>query len=192
MACGSKELAEELRDLRDYAGEKRKWRLRYNYKLSDVHAAIVLVHLRRLTEYVQRRKELAQRYNSLLTGLPGVRLPDASSSGDHVYYRYVIRLTEPHKVSKVRARMRAMGVGTGVGVLRAIHEEVGLPDEEYPNTSLWRRTALSLPIYPTLREEEQDLVVHALLKALEKDSHSPCRVYVPAPSVSQLDIGQGI
>ena len=170
VACKDKQFADELRDLRDYTGAKGTWRLRYNYRLSDVHATVVVAHLSKLSTYVQRRKELARRYNQLLQSSPGVILPDALGCTDHIYYRYVVRLGKGYDVSKVRARMRAMGIGTGVGVLRALHEELGLPDEQYPNTSQWRRTALSLPIYPSLTEHEQDMVVRALTTALADEA----------------------
>lgn len=169
ISCEDRNLADELRDLRDYTGQKPEWKLRYNYKLSDLHAAVTLAHFRKIPSYVRRRKELANRYNLLLAELPGVRLPNQSFYADHVYYRYVVRLVGDENVSKVRARMRTMGVGTGLGVLRAIHEELGFPDDSYPNASYWRRTALSLPIYPSLTEQEQDLVVQALFTALQEE-----------------------
>ncbi|MDQ1330100.1 MAG: DegT/DnrJ/EryC1/StrS aminotransferase family protein, partial [Thermodesulfobacteriota bacterium] len=89
IVSGDKRLLEKIRDLRDY-DEKEDWRLRYNYKLTELQAAMGLAQLRKLPVLIGRRRVIAGRYHEFfrerLLPVP-VSLPDR----EHIYYRYIIR-----------------------------------------------------------------------------------------------------
>ena len=148
-------LAEEVRGLREYDGLSSE-RLRFNCKLTDLAAALGRVQLRRLPEFVTRRREIAAIYDAALRDTP-LRIP--LESAEHVYYRYVVRAaagTEP-----TVAALEAEGIAARRPINRPLHREIGREDAAYPHTAAVFREDVSLPLYPSLSEAEIDRVMVA-------------------------------
>ncbi len=143
--------------------------LGYNYRMTDIQAAIGLEQLKKLDCILGERRRLAARYGVLLAGLPGVTPPFVPDWVTHTYQSYAVRLdparTPPRDT--VMARMLARGVATRRGVM-AIHEEPLYRDGKVslPVTEAVTRETLLLPIFTTLTDAEQDTVVDALREAL--------------------------
>jgi dTDP-4-amino-4,6-dideoxygalactose transaminase len=153
------------RDARSYDG-REDLRPRWNYKLTDVQAAIGLAQLRRFEDFISMRREIASRYGNRLAGT-SLTLPKEPPGGRHVYHRYVVGLpdswVEKHgnraPDEAVRA-LEAKGVGARRPIHKPLHHLMGkdpLPGAE----AAWARH-LSLPIYPDLTEEEADTVADAV------------------------------
>jgi dTDP-4-amino-4,6-dideoxygalactose transaminase len=141
------DLLEIVRDLRDY-DEKEAYAVRYNYKMTDLQAALGTSQLRKLPTFLARRREIAALYRHALEPL-GVSLPEVPSDRDHIFYRYILRVNRPANFIEA---MREGGVDCRRPVFRPLHRYLGL--KGYPLTEeAWKR-AVSIPIYPSLRDGE--------------------------------------
>ncbi|MDO9006000.1 MAG: UDP-4-amino-4,6-dideoxy-N-acetyl-beta-L-altrosamine transaminase [Aquabacterium sp.] len=146
--------------------------LGYNYRMTDLQAALGLSQMDRLDAYVARRHELARRYDDLLANLPITcprQHPD-SYSGLHLY---VIRL-QLGKISRshreVFESLRDQGVGVNLHYI-PIHTQphyalMGFRAGDYPQAEAYYREVISLPMYQMLTDQQQDQVITAVSKAL--------------------------
>lgn len=146
--------------------------LGFNYRMTELQAALGLSQMERLDDYVARRHDLAERYDDLLADLPLV-LPwqhQDSYSGRHLY---VIRLKlskidKTHR--KVFEELRERGVGVNLHYI-PVHTQPyyqGLGDHSgcFPQAEQYYREAISLPLYQTLSNRDQDEVVRVLKEVL--------------------------
>jgi UDP-4-amino-4,6-dideoxy-N-acetyl-beta-L-altrosamine transaminase len=149
--------------------------LGFNYRMTDIQAALGLSQLERLKGYVERRNELARRYDNLLNRsvlqLPMVH-PDCVSA----YHLYVVRLM-PGALRKGRRRvfeeLRQLGIGVNVHYtpihLQPYYRELGFIAGQYPEAEAYGDTAITLPLYPRLTDRQQDQVVSVLNQVLDRD-----------------------
>jgi len=144
--------------------------LGYNYRLTDLQAVLGVSQMQRLQTYVARRQAIAQRYDALLAGLPLTRprrAPDRLSA----LHLYPIVLHEAGRRRAVFEALRAAGIGVNVHYipvhLQPYYRELnGSGPGDFPQAEAYYAGAISLPIYYTLTDEEQDQVVAALRSAL--------------------------
>ncbi len=148
--------AEAARDLVDY-DERESDRVRFNYKMSEIAAAIGLVQLSRLEEMLMRRKKIAAEYGDALEEA-AVGLPFERDGATHVYYRYVVR-SDGSAESCCEAFARE-AIECKRPVFKPLHEYLSLPGESFPGATEAAERAVSLPIYPALREDEIERVAH--------------------------------
>ncbi|MBW6392011.1 UDP-4-amino-4,6-dideoxy-N-acetyl-beta-L-altrosamine transaminase [Halomonas sp. Y3S6] len=146
--------------------------LGYNYRMTELQAALGLSQLNRLDDYVAQRNVLAARYDTALAGLPVTtpwQLPN-SYSGRHLY---VIRLkrdfiTPTHR--QVFERLRELGIGVNLHYIpvhtQPYYRELGFKLGDFPVAEAYYADAVSLPLFPTMTEMQQDDVVSALERAL--------------------------
>ena len=150
-----RDLIETIRDLRTY-DEKNNYAVRYNYTMTDIQAALCESRLKKLPSFIERRKEIAGIYNNWLEGLR-VRLPVVPEGREHIYYRYVII---PENPLMLMEEMRKRGIECRRPVFKPLHKYLKLAG--YPMTDdVWEK-AVSIPIYPSLTEEEAHLIVDAI------------------------------
>lgn len=179
------ELAARLRRLREHgmdvsaadrhaAGSvvlERYLELGFNYRMTDVQAAIGLVQLGRLEEIVTRRRALAQRYHDLLAPLPGVRAVTDPPYGTTNYQSYWVVLPEEFPLGRndLLALLHARGVSARRGIMAAHLEPVyaNLDHVPLPATEHLTQTSLILPLFHEITEDEQAVVVGALFDAAE-------------------------
>ena len=143
----------------------------FNYRLTDIQAAVGLVQLGRLDAMVERRRALAARYHDAFAGVPGVSCLTDPPHGTTNYQSFVMRLGPEIRVPRndVLARMLELGVSGRRGIMAA-HLEPAYQDEEHvplPNTEELTHNSLILPLYHDLTHEEQDRVVDAVCASLE-------------------------
>jgi dTDP-4-amino-4,6-dideoxygalactose transaminase len=158
-------LAERVRLLRQYGWEKQYTStLRgVNSRLDELQAAILRVKLRHLDEWNARRREIAARYDELLAG-SGVVTPVEQPYAHHVYHLYVIRTPQR---DALRACLREAGVGTSIHYplpthLQEAYRDLGLGPGSLPLTEQAADEVLSLPMFPELTEEEQEVIGQAV------------------------------
>lgn len=146
--------------------------LGYNYRMTELQAALGLSQLDRLDKYVARRRELAQRYNELLAGLP-LQTPWQHPDGASAWHLYVIRLQlEKLELThrEVFDALREQGIGVNLHYI-PVHTQPyyqarnRLPGR-FPQAERYYGEAISLPLFPTLSEHDQDKVVAALHQVL--------------------------
>lgn len=146
--------------------------LGYNYRLTDVQAALGLSQLSRIDHYVARRHYLADRYASLLQGLP-VRIQKEHPDAFSAFHLFVIRLRVEGAAWSRRSvfeTMREMGVAVNVHYIPVYDQPFfranGSARNACPIAEDYYAGALTLPLYPALTESEQDQVVEALKAAV--------------------------
>ncbi|MEO9298585.1 UDP-4-amino-4,6-dideoxy-N-acetyl-beta-L-altrosamine transaminase [Devosia alba] len=140
--------------------------LGYNYRMIDIEAALGLSQMSRLDEFVARRNELARRYEGLLTGLD-LQRPNVTPDRKSAFHLYVVRTrdsVEHHRA--VFNSLRRMGVGVNLHYtpvhLQPYYRQLGFAPHMFPEAERYAETAITLPLYPDLTEQQQDDVVQAL------------------------------
>lgn len=170
-------LAEKLRLLRTHGIDREKAKteggwyyeqvdLGYNYRLTDLQAALGASQLARLDAFLARRRALAARYDRLLEGLPLTRPwqhPEASSS----WHLYVVQVDNRRKVYDA---LRAANIGVNVHYLpvhlHPHYRKLGFKPGDFPRAEAYYARALTLPLFPGMTDADQDRVAAALKAAL--------------------------
>ena len=139
--------------------------------MTDIQAAIGLVQLSKLDTLVQRRRELAQRYQDRLSGLPGVLMIADPPGGTTNYQSFWVLLPDssPCDRNQLMARLGLEGISARRGIMAAHLEpayasQTGAP---LPVTEMLTSQSLILPLFHQMTESEQDRVVTAMVGALE-------------------------
>lgn len=146
--------------------------LGFNYRMTELQAALGVSQMERLDQYVARRHQLAQRYDDLLGGLPVTvpwQHPD-SYSGLHLY---VIRL-QLDKIGKshrqVFESLREQGIGVNLHYIpvhtQPYYQDMGFQAGDFPQAESYYSEAISLPMFQTLNDAQQDAVIAALRVAI--------------------------
>jgi perosamine synthetase len=129
----------------------------FNTRMTDIHAAIGRVQLRKLGGWTHDRQRNAAALNE---GLEGVVVPRVADGAVHVYNQYTIRASER---DALQAALDERGVGTGVYYPTPIHRLPSFDLElDLPETERAAREVLSLPVHPSLSESDVDLVIAAV------------------------------
>lgn len=146
--------------------------LGYNYRMTDIQAALGLSQLVRLDNLVAKRHDIAQRYDESLAHLPlstPWQHPDCYSS----YHLYPVRLNLPLgdlTQREIYGRLQTAGIGVNLHYIpvyrQPYYEAMGFEPDHCPEAELYFREALSIPLYPTLSEADQDKVIRALHEVL--------------------------
>jgi dTDP-4-amino-4,6-dideoxygalactose transaminase len=142
--------------------------LGYNYRLTDLQAALGSSQLKRLDDLRAAREEHVERYDRLLADLPltlPVHLPDRASA----HHLYVVELgdgEEDRLRARVFAGLREQGILVNVHYipihLQPFYKARGFREGQFPNSERFYRRALTLPLFPSMTEAEQGRVVSAL------------------------------
>jgi UDP-4-amino-4,6-dideoxy-N-acetyl-beta-L-altrosamine transaminase len=150
--------------------------LGFNYRMTEMQAALGVSQMSRLHDFVARRNELASGYDSLLKDLPLV-IPsqiDDSYSGRHLY---VVRLkldeiTLSHK--EVFDKLRRNGIGVNLHYIpvhsQPYYREIGFEQGDFPISESYYKDAISIPLFHVMTNEQQNEVVKTLSKVLTKTS----------------------
>lgn len=143
--------------------------LGYNYRMTEIQAALGLSQLDRLHEFVAARHRIANRYADLLAGLP-LRVQAALPGTHSALHLYVVCLDDPARHSTVFQALRAAGIGVNLHYIpvhtQPYFQALGHRPGDYPASEAYYARAISLPMYPGLTEAMQDQVVAALRQAL--------------------------
>lgn len=141
--------------------------LGFNYRMTDIQAALGLSQLARLDAFLARRRDLARRYDALLAGLPLARPP---LDDDAAWHLYAVRLHDASRRRQVFERLRAAGIGVNVHYipvhLQPDYRRLGFKAGDFPEAERHYAGALSLPLHARLSEGEQGRVADALAEAL--------------------------
>jgi perosamine synthetase len=138
--------------------------LGYNYRMTDMQAALGLVQLQRLDEMIARRRYLAGRYSEALAQFDWLVPPVEPSGSRHNYQSYMVRLKDnaPLTRDQLMQEMLDRGISTRRGIM-AIHREMPYSEERwtngFPETDSVTNNCIILPLFHTMREEDQDYVI---------------------------------
>ena len=163
VASDSKNLLKKIRDFRDY-DNKKNYTVRYNYKMTDIQAAMGLAQLKKLNSFLLKRVTIAKRYSSDLQELcnvPSIRYKDRK----HIFFRFPIQIqgSVPNALNFFSER----GVTCTRPVFKPIHKYIHI--NGFPNTdTVWNNT-ISIPIYPSLTEKEICKILDVLKLYLKRN-----------------------
>lgn len=144
--------------------------LGYNYRMTDIQAALGTSQAKRLPEFLSRRRTLAARYEKLLTALPvtsQLQHPSTLSA----YHLYPIRVQGTETRKTIFDALRGKGIGVNVHYIpvhtQPYYRRLGFTWGDFPAAEAYYREAISLPMFPGLTDAQQDYVVASLAQALE-------------------------
>jgi UDP-4-amino-4,6-dideoxy-N-acetyl-beta-L-altrosamine transaminase len=142
--------------------------LGFNYRLTDIQAALGHSQLRRLDRLVERRRDLARRYDAAFADLPLRRPwqhPDSRSS----FHLYVIRVDAAIHAAAFE-RLRNAGIGVNLHYIpvprQPYYRDLGFDPADWPEAESYYAEAITLPLYPGLSDHEQDVVIDAVTEVL--------------------------
>ena len=170
------DLAEHCRRFRNFGDHgKFEWgELGFNFRLPEVMGAIGLGQLDRLEEAVALRRRIGRRYNEAFSVRSDLALPSERTPEDANYQLYTIRVLESARVARDELQVELGRRGIGSRLYYPVMHRQGVfaesgpfDDAEFPNAMEFGRTALSLPIFPGLTDDEQDRVITQVLDILE-------------------------
>lgn len=146
--------------------------LGFNYRMTDIQAALGASQMQRLEEFVSRRRFLAQRYNQLLQNLP-ITLPHQYPDSESSWHLYVIRLhlDKIHKTHRqVFEELRQAGIGVNLHYIpvhtQPYYQNIGFKWGDFPKSETYYADAISIPLYYGLSKEDQNRVVDNLREIL--------------------------
>lgn len=143
--------------------------LGFNYRMTDIQAALGVSQMSRLDQYVERRCQLAARYDALLAEA-AVDRPVAGREAGSAWHLYVVRVAEAAR-RNIFDFMRGQGIGVNVHYipvhLQPWYRRIGFAPGDFPEAERHYARALTLPLYPMLQETAQDMVVSVLYDAIE-------------------------
>jgi perosamine synthetase len=173
ITTNNTELADMARILRAH-GEKERYHhsvLGYNFRMTDIAAAIGLVQLKKLDGFNQRRIENAEYLTEHLKGISGIEAPFVSPQVKHVFHQYTVRVKDG-KRNDVMNFLNQEGIGTGIHYpvpiyKQELYQNLGYNDKR-PETEKATSEVLSLPVHPSLSVEELETIVISLEAASDK------------------------
>lgn len=150
--------------------------LGYNYRMTELQAALGISQMRRLDDFITQRKHLAQRYNELLAGLP-ITLPWQDADNNSSWHLYVICL-QLDKVSKTHRQMfeelRAAGVGVNLHYIpihvQPYYQQQGFQHGDYPNAECYYQQSISIPLHINLSESQQLYIINTIKNLVATNS----------------------
>ena len=146
--------------------------LGFNYRMTDIQAALGVSQMTRLVKYVKRRHDIAQRYNELLADLP-LTLPWQHPDSYSAYHLYVVRM-QLDKISSTHRQvfeaLRAKDIIVNLHYIpihtQPYYQEMGFKLGDFPDSEQYYREAISIPMHVNLTDDEQMVVVNVLREAM--------------------------
>ncbi|GAA4229516.1 UDP-4-amino-4,6-dideoxy-N-acetyl-beta-L-altrosamine transaminase [Sagittula marina] len=143
--------------------------LGWNYRMTEMQAALGLSQLSRLDPFVARRRALADRYDNALQEMP-LSIPGRDPKADSAWHLYVIRLHDKTRHRAVFERLRDAGIGVNLHYipvhLQPYYKAFGFAEGDFPQSEDYYARAISIPLYAGLSDAMQDEVIAALTEAL--------------------------
>lgn len=144
--------------------------LGFNYRMSDLHAAIAVEQVKRVGSFTEKRISNAARLTDLLQGAKGLILPSVKADRTHVYHQYTIRITDEAHITRESfvQEMRAREIGVGVYYPKPLHgykhiAELGYAIGDFPEAEKVASQVVSLPVHPDLSDEDLQTIAKIVL-----------------------------
>ncbi len=170
ITTDDEELADSARMFRAHGATVRYHHnaIGYNFRMTDISAAIGLAQLKNIDEFNDKRIANADYLNKGLADVDGIITPYCADGSKHVYHQYTIRVEKGDRDDWVDI-INDCGVGTGIHYPIPLYNQpiyMALEFEGYcPNAELAADNVISLPVHPSLTQEDLDLVIEAVKTA---------------------------
>lgn len=158
VVSDSEELISRIKDLREY-DNKDVYALRFNYKMTDIQAALGSSQLSHLEEFLERRRMIADLYFKEFKDCD-FSLPVRKKGREHIYYRFVIQTEEEE--SGFLERLQKNNIMCQRPIYIPLHVYLDLPG--FPHTMEAWKKSISIPLYPSLTEEETEKIIAVVKK----------------------------
>ncbi len=141
--------------------------LGYNFRLTDIQCALGVSQLRKLAKFLDRRREIARRYDNAFKGIDGLALPGTRPNVDSSWHLYVLRVDDDGLARReFFGRLRRAGLLVQVHYLpvylHPYYRELGYRPGQCPNAEQFYRRSVSIPIYPGMNDVDVDRVIEAI------------------------------
>jgi perosamine synthetase len=181
VATNNKNLAEKIRNLSVF-GMTSTWdrekgdtffipeftELGYNYKMSDITAAVGVAQLKKLDKIIERKRELAKYWDEKLREMEFIEPPYVSENVKHIYQSYVALVDRKINRNKLIETLMKKGVQTQIGTYASHIQPVYNSNQKCPNSLDIFNISLALPMYYMLKEEDIDIASASLRKSVEE------------------------
>ena len=170
ITTNNKDLYEKAALLRGHGMKVRYYHefLAYNYRMTDLCAAIGLAQIKKLQGYNQKRIENAAILNRGLSKIKGIITPKVADGIKHVYHQYTIKITEEFGLSRneVSEKLKEKGIGNMIYYPVPIHQQKFYIDMgfggSFPKTEKAAAEVLSLPVHPSVNKEDIQIIIKSL------------------------------
>lgn len=143
--------------------------LGYNYRMTDIQAALGVSQMDKLDRFVQRRREIVEVYNRELAGIPGLILPYQHPKANSSWHLYVVRFLlefSKHSRREIFEKLRSLNIGVNVHYipvyLQPYYEKLGYQKGLCLNAERYYETAITLPLFPKMTDDDVLDVINAI------------------------------
>jgi dTDP-4-amino-4,6-dideoxygalactose transaminase len=141
----------------------------YNYRMSDLHAAIAVEQLKKADQFTATRQSNASQLTKALSGIDGITLPVTAAKRIHVYHQYTIRLTDKFPLDRQQLieRLKAQDIGAGIYYPKGLHSyphvaKLGYKVGDFPEAERAASQVLSLPVHPRVSKTDVQTIATAI------------------------------
>ena len=175
LVTNDENLAERARLLRNQGQDSRYHHiiLGYNYKMTDIQAALGISQLKRLSWVVTKKKEIAKHYEDLLKGVENVTPPFVTPGCVHGYMFYTVSVSKGFR-DKVAQHLGEVGIETAIAFSTPVHLQpfyidlYGYKEGYLPVTEECSKRVLSLPMYIQIKREDQEFIVESIKEGMKQ------------------------
>jgi len=144
--------------------------LGYNYRITDIQAALGRSQFKKINQIISRRHEIADRYNKSLSDLP-LKLPCKSNEWhSSAFHLYIIRLKNRSRRQQVFKSLRDKGVGVNLHYIpvyrHPYYQSMGFDSSAFPESESYYQEAITIPLHPAMSIQDQDMVVQSIKESL--------------------------
>lgn len=173
LVTDNKEAAERAKRFRHHGQDENKryeyGDLGYNYRMTDLAAAIALVQLKKADSLNEKRRANAQRLNEGLSSLPGIITPTVRENNTHVFHQYTIRITPACPVTRdaLANHLKSKEIGCGVYYPKPLHlhphfMRLGFKPGDFPVAERMAQEVLALPVHPGVTQDNIDYIIKTI------------------------------
>jgi perosamine synthetase len=162
------DLAQRCRMIRSHGMQRRYYHdiMGYNFRMTDLHAAIGLAQIDRLEEFTSRRQENARR---LTEGIKSVVTPKVRDGYRHVWHQYTVRVDQGRDRDEAVQKLTEAGIGTGIfypvpANKQAHLRDMGITDVSVPLAEKAAKEVISIPVHPQLSQVDLETIIHEVNK----------------------------
>lgn len=175
VVTNSRQIAEKIRLLRSHGQDSRYHHIMigYNYRMTDIQAALGLAQLRKLDLIVRKKQKAAKYYDQMLSKEEDIQTPYVIEDATHTYMFYTVKFPNETVRNRVMRHLNMKRVETRIAfppvhLQPAYRSLFGYKEGYLPATEECAKRVLSLPIYPHIRREDQQFVAEAILETTKK------------------------
>jgi len=163
ITTNNRKYYEEVKDLLAN-DQSREYKVRYNYHLTDIAAAIGNIQLNKLESFVEKRKHIADSYVGVLKRKKNIQYFPNEKSNNFNHYRFIMKFSSKKQRDELWIGLRKMGITSIIPItsFQLLHRYLKLDRKDFPNAEEATKTTLSLPMYPALIKEEVNRITAAL------------------------------